>query len=263
MANRNFNSRQALEKEVKELHAEIQPAVLPVESEAVLNLTTDITLTSVDVDYSARNGTTFELVVNAAAANPTATILVAFTGTAAAIICTVTPNDGTNNAATPVDLNEDELAELINSGVVVGKTITLTDASSLRALQTAAGGMAADALTAGDDQEVEFENGVTAESAAFIGDALGFASVERTDVGEYTITLQDTYNKLKAVQAILKTAVAEDIMWQVQSETVATDKEIVLWALAGATPAEVSDESSILVKVELKNSSVGYHDDAR
>jgi len=106
---------------------------------AVLNLTDDITLTSVAVG-AARNTNTFTIQVLAATDNPTDTVLVAFTGTAAAITCTVTPNDGTNNGAVPVNLTTAELVQLINTGAVVGKNITLTDADSRRVLQTATGG---------------------------------------------------------------------------------------------------------------------------
>lgn len=129
---------------------------------ASLAVTTPIVLTSVATGQT-RNGTTFKTVVNAAAANPTDTVLVAFTGTASAIICTVTPNDGTNNGATPVNLTTAELKELINTGAVVGKTITLTDASSLRALQTATGGDATDLAHSGEGDNVTatFASGVT------------------------------------------------------------------------------------------------------
>jgi hypothetical protein len=67
-------------------------------------------------------------------------VLVAFTGTPAAIVCTVTPNDGTNNGATPVTVTTANLRELINTGAITGKTATITDAQSLRILQTATGG---------------------------------------------------------------------------------------------------------------------------
>ena len=106
---------------------------------ASLNLTADITLTSV-AEGAARNTTTFTTEVLAAAANPTDTVLAEFTGTSAAIVCTITPNDGTNNGTVAVDLTTEELVELINTGSVTGKTVTVTDASSLRILQTAAGG---------------------------------------------------------------------------------------------------------------------------
>ena len=106
---------------------------------AVLNVTADITLTSV-LKGSQRNGKTFTLQVLPAAANPTNTVLVAFTGNANAIVCTVTPNDGTNNTATPVTVTTANLVQLINSGIITGKFPTITDASSLRTLQTATGG---------------------------------------------------------------------------------------------------------------------------
>ncbi len=86
---------------------------------------------------AAQNARTFTLRILAAAANPTNTVLAAFTGTAAAIVCTITPNDGTNNTVTPVDITEGQLVELINTGLISGKSITLTDASALRNDQTA------------------------------------------------------------------------------------------------------------------------------
>ncbi len=110
-----------------------------VAATASLATTTPIVLTSVAAG-AARNTNTFTTQVLAPAANPTNTVLVAFTGTAAAITCTVTPNDGTHNSATAVDLTTAELAELITTGAVVGKTVTITDASSRRILQTATGG---------------------------------------------------------------------------------------------------------------------------
>ena len=115
----------------------------------VLDITSDITLTSV-AKGTARNTTTFTLQVLAAAANPTNTVLFAFTGTAAAIICTVTPNAGTNNTGTPVSVTSANLVQLITAGVISGKVPTITDLSSLRVLQTATGGGSADLVDAGE-----------------------------------------------------------------------------------------------------------------
>ncbi len=133
-----------------------------VAAQATLDLTADIILTSVAAG-AGRNTNTLTLQVLAAAANPTDTVLVDFTGTAAAIVCTVTPNDGTNNGATPVDLTTAELVELINSGSVVGKNVTLTDASSRRILQTATGGGATALVDAGEGDGVvaTFSGGTT------------------------------------------------------------------------------------------------------
>jgi hypothetical protein len=129
---------------------------------AVLSLTDDITLTSVAAG-SGRNTNTFTIQVLAAADNPTDTVLVAFSGTAAAIVCTITPNDGTNNGAVPVDLTTGELVQLINTGAVVGKAITLTDADSRRVLQTATGGGPTALADAGEGDGVAgtFSGGTT------------------------------------------------------------------------------------------------------
>lgn len=120
-----------------------------VAAQATLNLTADIILTSVKKG-STRNTNTFTIQVLAPAANPTNTILFAFTGTAAAIVVTVTPNDGTNNGAVPVSVTTANLVELINTGLVTGKFPTITDASSLRILQTATGGDATDLADGGE-----------------------------------------------------------------------------------------------------------------
>lgn len=113
--------------------------VAAVAATATVPLPTPVVFTSVAAG-AARNGTTFTLTVNAAAPNPTNTVLVTFAGPAGAITCTITPNDGTNNGGTPVDLPSAEFVELLNTGAVVGKNITLSDALSRRTLQTATGG---------------------------------------------------------------------------------------------------------------------------
>ncbi len=114
-----------------------------------LATTTPIALTSALMG-TTRNTTTFHTVIAAAAANSLATVGAAFTGTASAIILTITPNDGTHNSATPVTLTTAQVAELINTGAVAGKTITLTDGSSLRTKQTATGGGAVDVVASGE-----------------------------------------------------------------------------------------------------------------
>ncbi len=290
---------------------------------AVLDLTADVTLTSVALG-SARNTNTFTLQVLAAAPNPAATVLVAFTGTAAAIVCTVTPNDGTNNAATPVALTTAELVELINSGVVVGKTITLTDASSLRNDQTAAGGGATPLADAGEGDGVvgTFAGGTnpavnltTAEFAELLDsgtvvaktvtvtdassllaniasatgggatpladagegdgivatwasgadnitdesiDGCGIASIARNGVGDYTITLSDSFYAFKSFDALVLHATAADHTFQVKSEAVndSSSKAIRFLCLTGGSVADPASGSKILCKIVLKNSSV-------
>lgn len=131
----------------KESSYGVTPAA--VAATAVLDLTADITLTSVKKG-AGRNTTTFTIQVLPAAANPTNTILFAFTGSATAIVVTVTPNDGTNNGAVAVPVTTANLRELITTGAISGKFPTITDASSLRILQTATGGGATNLADGGE-----------------------------------------------------------------------------------------------------------------
>src|SRR5690606_2126704 len=64
-----------------------------------------------------------------------------------------------------------ELVELINTGAVVGKTVTVTDASALRALQTATGGGAAALANSGEGD---------GEIATFTGGAGNFKTARFT-----------------------------------------------------------------------------------
>ena len=146
------------------------PNVSGTAATATLDLTNDITLTSVATG-TARNSTTFTTQVAPAAPNPTNTILAEFTGNTSAIVCTITPNDGTNNAATPVNLTTAELRELITTGAVVGKTVTITDSSGLRALQTATGGGATNLADAGEGDGIiaVYSGGVSAGTGTLTG----------------------------------------------------------------------------------------------
>lgn len=295
------------------------PANTPaVAADATLNLTADITLTSAATG-AARNTNTFTLEVLAAAANPTDTVLVDFTGTAAAIVCTVTPNDGTNNAATPVDLTTAELVELINTGAVVGKTITLTDAGSLRDDQTAAGGDATVMANAGEGDGVvgTFANGAdevlvpvtltTAELVELIntgavvgktvtvtdagalrndqtaagGDAtdladggegdgvvatfsggsdatfaldnsLGVTSVTQVSNGRYRITLDDAYYELKGMNVVAVGTAENDHTFQLRDSAVTTK---TLDIILQSGDANLGDQEEIYGTLYLKNSS--------
>lgn len=244
---RIFNKKQSMEREVKDLYLKFTSAAT---ASAELATSEPIIFTSV-AKGAARNSTTITLEVEAAAANPTDTVLVDITGTAAAIIITVTPNDGTNNAATPVDLTTEELVELINSGAVVGKTITLTDDDSLRALQTAAGGDTTPLAEAGegDGEVATFANGV----APVIVEGIGIESVDINAAGDYTIVLQDKYYDLKYCRAMVMNSTAVDVRFQLHSEAVDTTSSVRLLMLTGATKTDLPDSTTVLVKFENKN----------
>ena len=183
-----------------------------VAATATLNLTADIILTSVATG-TARNTNTFTIQVLAAAANPTDTVLVAFTGTAAAIVCTVTPNDGTNNGAVAVDLTTEELVELINTGAVVGKDVTLTDASSYRALQTATGGDATALADGGEGDGIAgtFSGGAATSDADIAATQAIMGSTPMSDntynILVYGLTSQAAAAEFKAAYNAMITAV--------------------------------------------------------
>lgn len=111
--------------------------------------TSAITLTD-RAKGTARNTETITLQVAAAAANPTDTILAVTSGTSAARVLTITPNDGTNNGATPVDLTTAELVQLINEGLVTGKNVTVTDTAFYLRDQSASGGDATNLANGGE-----------------------------------------------------------------------------------------------------------------
>lgn len=130
-----------------------------------LAITSAVVLTST-VKGASRNGSTFRTEVNAAAANPSDSILVSFTGSGSAIVCTITPNNGTNNGGTAVNFSTANLVELINTGGVSGKNITLSDSLFLRELQTATGGNGTNMANGGNGDSITatFAAGADAQS---------------------------------------------------------------------------------------------------
>jgi hypothetical protein len=257
MANRNFNKKQALEKEVKDIYAKFTVGTI-VAPTISLATTVPVVLTKSTIG-SVGNGGTVTIQVAPAAANPTDTILANVTGTAAAITVTITPNDGTNNAATPVPLTTAELAELLDTGSVTGKTVTVTDGSSLLAnIASATGGDTTDLADGGEGDGV---SGTWAGGADAITDnsVAGIASVSRNGVGDYSIVLEEAFYSLKNAKVMIVSTSAQDLHAQIKSESVATSssKTVRVLLLTGASAADPAASSSVLVKFELKNSSVG------
>lgn len=85
---------------------------------------------------------------------------------------------------------------------------------------------------------------------------VGIASIVRNGAGDYTITLDDKYASLKFFEGILLDSSAEDINLQIHSEAVLASKTIRFLTLAGATPTDPSDGSELLLKIEVKNTTV-------
>lgn len=89
---------------------------------------------------------------------------------------------------------------------------------------------------------------------------MGITSIERTALGEYKLTLNDSYMRLLSFNVmIVNDTLAEHTVdkFGIKTETVSTNKEINFMAI-GETEAlvEVADGSTLLIEIKLKNSSV-------
>lgn len=258
LASRDFKIQQCFESEIKELFLK-STYTAGVAATASLATTSAITLTQVQAAFGkvAHNGYTFKTVIAAAAANPTNTVLVAFTGTAAAIVCTITPNDGTNNSVTPVTVTEANLVELINTGLITAKTPTITDASSLRILNTATGG-STNVLAAsgnGDNVTATFASGVSQSMTTTVGQVQGITSITEVAVGTYRITLDDLYyGGLKFAKFRVLGATARNNKFQIKADTTATasSQYLDIFNLVTATATNLNDGDALMGHLELK-----------
>lgn len=257
MANRFYPDKVlTMERAVRQLilKSTFSPTLVTAAT-ATADLTTDIVYTSVG---GKRNGNTITIQVLAAAANPTDTVLASFTGSSAAIVITITPNDGTNNGATPVNLTTAELVELINNGTVAGKTVTVTDASSLRALQTATGGDSTNLADSGEGDGVAatFSGGIDTLSPSR---KLGILSLSNTAQGKYRIVLDDKYNYFLGFQAMIQHSSALGYNVEMVAEDVDGSTPYIDFWITDASGSVVDPAAAVIlyVSILLKNSSVG------
>lgn len=86
--------------------------------------------------------------------------------------------------------------------------------------------------------------------------SVGVASVTRDSAGVYVVTLEDKYSSLLHVDVMQVAASAEDLTFQVEAEAVATAKTVQVQCKAAAVETDPSDGSSLLIRMELKNTSV-------
>lgn len=87
-------------------------------------------------------------------------------------------------------------------------------------------------------------------------DSIGVASISRDSAGVYDLTLDDKYNSLLYFDVMMLEATAEDLTFQVESEDVDGTKVIKFQCKAADTETDPSDGSTLLIKIEVKNSSV-------
>ncbi len=98
---------------------------------------------------------------------------------------------------------------------------------------------------------------IAADASVTSSSILG-AAVTKTGTGEYTITLNDTYVAMVAVDAQLQAATAVDLVPQVKSYDVTSAKTVVINLNAGATPTNPAAACVLHVKILLRDSTVVY-----
>ena len=88
------------------------------------------------------------------------------------------------------------------------------------------------------------------------GASYGAQSITRNSAGNYTLVLQDQYSSLKNVEIIHQAASAQDLAFQVISESVnSTSRSINFLSLTGASATDPASGSVLILKIELKNTS--------
>lgn len=82
------------------------------------------------------------------------------------------------------------------------------------------------------------------------------AKVTKTNVGEYTVSLNETYNAVVAVIPMWQAAAAVNLVPQIKSVDLAVAKTVVIRMLVEATPTDPSAVSVLHVMIMARNSSV-------
>lgn len=165
---------------------------------------------------------------------------------------TVTLTTGGTAGAEVVTVSGTAISVKIQSGVTTQTQLkTALDASVAAAalinVSVASGGTAVAAAAA-----VTLTGGVDGVASTTIRGA----SVARTGVGEYTVTLADKYHALMCCNLNIEAATAVDLVPQIKSTDVSGAKTIVFRTLAGATATEVAAPLKVHFNAFLRNSSV-------
>lgn len=96
---------------------------------------------------------------------------------------------------------------------------------------------------------------IGATGAPTLVDAPFVAGIVRNGAGDYTLTLQDSYNELLHFGIIQLLATNQDITFQLRTADVGS-KTIRFICKTGATATEVTSGSTLYIDIGLKNSSV-------
>ncbi len=95
-----------------------------------------------------------------------------------------------------------------------------------------------------------------ASGAPTIVSGYGFVSITRNSAGDYSVVLDQKYYSLKFVEGIFLWSTAQDIRLQLKSEAINASNTFSFFTLTGASATDPSSGNSLLLKVEVKNTSV-------
>jgi hypothetical protein len=88
--------------------------------------------------------------------------------------------------------------------------------------------------------------------------SLGIASIARVSTGYYRLTLQDAYPFFLGFDPIVMSTTAENLNFQLRTETVSTTKIIEFYTLAAGAVADPANGDVLLLEISLKNTSVKF-----
>lgn len=106
-------------------------------------------------------------------------------------------------------------------------------------------------------KEIYLEASIGAAGAPTLVRGLGVTSITRTGTGDYTIQLQDKYNRLMCASISVEYPSPQTLFSRVDHESVAIDGKIYIgFGTTGDSSRELTNGSVLKIRFDLKNSSV-------
>lgn len=105
-------------------------------------------------------------------------------------------------------------------------------------------------------KEIYAKVSIGGTGAPTLTSSVGVASITRTSAGLYQLTLQDKYHSLKSMQVMVQSTTEEDIRAQLKEEDVDGAKTLSFFMLTDATATDPASGDVLLIKLDLKNTSV-------
>lgn len=106
-------------------------------------------------------------------------------------------------------------------------------------------------------KELHADVAVGASGAPTLTKGMGIASITRNSAGLYTMVLQDNYVRLMGMEVMQVAASAQALAFQIAAEDVDGAKTIQFRCMdSSAAATDPSNGSRLLIRLELKNSSI-------